>query len=56
MIRIYIDEQRTRNKYRVRVMTGNLVLAAFYAKDKHEAKRLKVFARKVLNGLKGDFI
>ncbi|MCD6654391.1 MAG: hypothetical protein LT067_06455 [Sulfurovum sp.] len=56
MIKIYVDEQRTRTKYRVRVMSGNVVLAAFYANDMDEAQRLKSFARKVINGTRGDFI
>ncbi len=49
MIVIYIDEQSTRGKQRVRVMDGNITLAAFYADDMYDANRIKKFSQKLID-------
>lgn len=44
-ITIYIDSQKTRNQYRLRVKSSNEVVA-IYCKDEIDAKRLKKFIKK----------
>ncbi len=49
MIKIYIDEQNTREKQRIRVMDGNLAIAAFYADNISDANRIKNFSQKLID-------
>ena len=50
-ITISIDNQSTRNQYRLRVMKGKNEAVAIYFSDKREAVRTKSFLRKAINGI-----
>ncbi len=49
MIKIYIDNQNTRGRQRVRVVDGNITLAAFYADNISDANRIKNFSQKLID-------
>ena len=49
MLRIYLDHQRTRNQYRVRIMEGKDEYLASYYPTKSEALKAKKFARKIIH-------
>lgn len=51
MTKIYIDFQTTRNKHRVRFMQDNREIYAYYCTSLDEAKRVKQWARKIINAL-----
>ncbi len=48
---ITIDNQRTRDQFRLRVMKGRAEAVAIYFKSLEEAERVKKMLRKTINGL-----
>lgn len=48
---ITIDNQRTRDQFRLRVMRGREEAVAIYFTDEKEALRVKKMLRKTINGL-----
>ena len=50
-ITIGIDNQRTRDQFRLRVMKGKVEAVAMYFDTESEAERTRRMLRKVINGL-----